>query len=98
MIWWPFNQRYFFIPIFGFVVTHQWSGDLSIEQAWQDSLEEFSRNSPMIWWPFNFIAKIKKISKEVVTHQWSGDLSIKLGIPMLCTLVVTHQWSGDLSI
>ena len=32
MIWWPFNRYLMFKLIFKKAVTHQWSGDLSIEK------------------------------------------------------------------
>ncbi len=75
MIWWPFNTYWLCVLYRGLVVTHQWSGDLSIEPAkfWQN---DCCRNSPMIWWPFNSFSCFKYFFINVVTHQWSGDLSI----------------------
>ena len=57
-------------------VTHQWSGDLSIQPGESKTTLE-GRNSPMIWWPFNTTTTATKVNPTGVTHQWSGDLSIK---------------------
>ena len=80
------------------VVTHQWSGDLSIDELYQMCAER-GRNSPMIWWPFNYYYDeydIEISGRNSPMIWWPFNRTKQLKI--YYKLVVTHQWSGDLSI
>ena len=76
MIWWPFNYIPAMVLINLTVVTHQWSGGLSIERVliWR-------YGSRVVTHQWSGDLSIRKYAHEysvlfVVTHQWSGDLSI----------------------
>ena len=99
MIWWPFNLRGFSSADKWKVVTHQWSGDLSINFVSAEYWRNDSRNSPMIWWPFNSMSGLKngkKLSRNSPMIWWPFNMVVAAA--RLNAYVVTHQWSGDLSI
>ena len=79
MIWWPFNDFFvrFSIPII--VVTHQWSGDLSILTKLM--LQKIPGVVTHQWsGDLSISLPMQLHNHAVVTHQWSGDLSISVGI------------------
>ena len=98
MIWWPFNNRLSCMFYALFVVTHQWSGDLSIDKT--SLLSCLSRVVTHQWSGdlsmlgiAGFCASASRNSPMI----WWPFNWEKIRLSMQKS-VVTHQWSGDLSI